>query len=317
MQPEGHSPQVADEGQLLRLRMSWRDVLDGARVAGPGSAAFARLVNLSAVFTAAWIKAGRRDEARAVAGDALAVMRDACRGDRQNLATHLAFGRMLELAAAVEGGAGDRHGSFEALRAAISMVGRFAPALRERASDPLERIEIASALLRPIATAARMVDDPAQRRAGFNQVWEESRAWAAAATGATDHAVAVEWAVLAALDLAVEEHADGASDCLQRCEDLRPHLEELARVRGEDSIVRRHRASLARLSADAWARLGDLEEARLLLDEAARHLEAAGAGDDADARAIESQRMQLDAQREMLMSRRARPGATQAKRLAR
>jgi hypothetical protein len=251
-----------------------------------------------------------------VAGDALGVMRDACRTERDDLARHLAFGRVLELTAAVEGGVGDARSSFDAVRAAISVVGRFAPALRERAADPLARIAIASGLLRPITTAARMVDEPAQRRAAFAQAWEESQAWAQASRGAADHATAIEAAVLAAFELAVEEHADRASDCVERCEDLRPHLEELARVRGEDAVVRQHRAALARLSADAWARLGDRVEARTLLEEAARHLDAAAAGTGIDPRTIEAQRAQLAAQRAALDARDMRDAAARAQPIA-
>lgn len=305
MKPSGPGQHTARD---VQLRSMWMDALGQARTAGPGSIAFARLADLAAACAGEWIRAGRRDEARAVAGDALAVMRDACRAERNELARHLAFGRVLELAAAVEGGAGDANGSFECLRAAISVVGRFAPALRERTTDPLVRIAIASGLLRPITTAARMVEDPAQRHAGFAQVWDEARAWAKAASGASDHATAIESAVLAAFELAVREQAERASDCLERCEDLRPHLDELAAVRGDDCVVRQHRAALARLSADAWARLGDLGEARALLDEAAVHLDAAAAATGADHRAIDAQREQLAAQRAALATpARVRP----------
>ncbi|MBU3684486.1 MAG: hypothetical protein FGM39_10830, partial [Phycisphaerales bacterium] len=148
MHPNGPGPHAAHDAQLERLRSMWKDALDQARMAGPGSIAFARLADLAAACAGAWIRADRRDEARAVAGDALAVMRDACRAERDDLARHLAFGRVLELTAAVEGGAGDARGSFDCLRAAISVVGRFAPAMRERTTDPLARIAIASGLLR-------------------------------------------------------------------------------------------------------------------------------------------------------------------------
>ena len=316
MHPNGPGPHAAHDAQLERLRSMWKDALDQARMAGPGSIAFARLADLAAACAGAWIRAGRRDEARAVAGDALGVMREACRAERDDLARHLAFGRVLELAAAVEGGVGDARSSFDAVRAAISVVGRFAPALRERAADPLARIAIASGLLRPITTAARMVDEPAQRRAAFAQAWEESQAWAQASRGAADHATAIEAAVLAAFELAVEEHADRASDCLERCEDLRPHLDDLAKVRGEDAVVRQHRAALARLSADAWARLGDRVEARTLLEEAARHLDAAAAGTGIDPRTIEAQRAQLAAQRAALDARDMRDAAARAQPIA-
>jgi hypothetical protein len=316
MDPNGPGPHAAHDAQLERLRSMWNDALGGARSAGPGSIAFARLADHAAACVGAWLRAGRRDEARAVTGDALAVMRQACRAERDDLARHLAFGRVLELAAAVEGGAGDARSSFDALRAAISVVGRFAPALRERAADPLARIAIASGLLRPITTAARMVDEPSQRRAAFAQAWDEARSWAHASRGAADHATAIEAAVLAAFDLAVEEHADRASDCLERCEDLRPHLEELANVRGEDAVVRQHRAALARLSADAWARLGDRAEARTLLEEAARHLDAAAGGTGIDPRTVEAQRAQLAAQRAALDERGARPTAGHAQTIA-
>ncbi|MFM9169269.1 MAG: hypothetical protein ACKOTD_03865, partial [Phycisphaerales bacterium] len=81
----------------------------------------------------------------------------------------------------------------------------------------------------------------------------------------------------------------------------------------DDAVVRQHRAALARLSADAWARLGDLAEARTLLEEAIVHLDAAAAATGADHRAIDAQRAQLADQRAALGARgvRATPARVQ------
>ena len=223
--------------------------------------------------------------------------------DRADLARHLALGRTLELAAAHEAAGGDARAAFDALRAAIATIGAFAATLRDPAADPLMRMALASALVRPIVTAARMVDDADQRRMAYRQVWEEAKHWAKAARGAADHASAIELAVIAAFDMAVEEHAESASACLQRCEYLRSHFDVLQKVRGDDAVVRPHRAAFARLSADAWTRLGDHAEAERLLAEAARHLDAAASKPDADRREIESQRAALARQR----SERAAP----------
>jgi hypothetical protein len=104
-------------------------------------------------------------------------------------------------------------------------------------------------------------------------------------------------AVIAAFDMAVEEHGESASACLERCEFLRPHLDALQKVRGDDAVVRTHRAAFARLSADAWLRLGDPAEAERHLGEAERHLDAAAGKPDADPREIEAQRNALARQR--------------------
>ena len=161
---------------------------------------------------------------------------------------------------------------------------------------------VADGLMRLITTAARMLDNAEQRTMAFRQVWDESRAWAKAARGASDYAAAIEMAVVAAFDLAVEEHDDSASGCLERCEQLRRHIEALQKVRGDDAVVRTHRAAFARLSADAWQRLGDTAEAERLLNEAARHLGEAATKPDADQRDLTKHRAALSDQRMRLAS---------------
>jgi PHD/YefM family antitoxin component YafN of YafNO toxin-antitoxin module len=117
-------------------------------------------------------------------------------------------------------------------------------------------------------------------------------------------------AVVAAFDLAVEEHGDSASGCLERCEQLRRHIEALQKVRGDDAVVRTHRAAFARLSADAWQRLGDTAESERLLNEAARHLNEAAKKPDADQRDLTKQRAALSEQRMRLAGTERRIAAS-------
>ena len=283
--------------QAQRLRDLWCESREAARSGGKGSPAFARVADLAAAYAAMAVRAGERQKARAVVGDALTTLRQACTADRTDPARHLALARTLELAAAYEVAGGDARAAFDALRAAIATIGPFAASLRDRGTDPLVRMALAGALVRPISTAARMIDDADQRRMAFRQIWDEARGWAKAAKGAADHASAIELAVVAALDLAVEETAESASDCLERCEELRPHVEALHKVRGDDVVVRTHRAAFARLAADAWKRLGDETESARLLREAEAHLGAASRMPGADLREIESQRAAVARQR--------------------
>ena len=283
--------------QAQRLRDLWCESREAARSGGKGSPAFARVADLAAAYAAMAVRAGERQKARAVVGDALTTLRQACTADRTDPARHLALARTLELAAAYEVAGGDARAAFDALRAAIATIGPFAASLRDRGTDPLVRMALAGALVRPISTAARMIDDADQRRMAFRQIWDEARGWAKAAKGAADHASAIELAVVAALDLAVEETAESASDCLERCEELRPHIEALHKVRGDDVVVRTHRAAFARLAADAWKRLGDETESARLLREAEAHLGAASRMPGADLREIESQRAAVARQR--------------------
>jgi hypothetical protein len=276
--------------QADRLRALWVRAREEARAARAGAAAFSRVADLAASFSAMALRIGERQKARAVVGDALSTLRAAAVADRGDASRHLALARTLELAAAVEAGAGDARASFDALRAAIATLAPFAPRLRDRSADPFLRMAIAAGLCRPIAGAAAMIDDAPQRRLALEQLWDECAGWAAAATGAADHATAVEHAVLAAFELAAAETAESASRCLERCEDLRPHLDALRDARGDDAVHRGHRAAFCRLSADAWRRLGDREEAARCLAEAEEHLRAAAGLPDADLRAIAAQR---------------------------
>lgn len=298
------------ESSAERLRQLWTEARARARTAPAGSPAFARMADLAAAYAAMAVRAGRRDRARAVAGDALASLRDACRADEKDVARHLAFSRTLELAAACEAAEGNPRAAFDALRAAVLAVTPFAPLLRLPGTPAITRIALAESLIRPITAAANMLEEPAQRRGALAQVWHEATGWAQAATGAADHPSAVEMAVIAAFDLAVAEADDSAGACLERCEELRPHLDALAAVRGEDAVVRTHRAAFARLCADAWQRLGDHAEAARLLDEAQAHLHAAEHAEGADTRELQRQRAALAAQRAPVDA--ARAGATMA-----
>ena len=291
---------IVAAGQAEKLRELWCQARDRARQAPSGSPAFARVADLAAAFAAMAVRAGERQKAKAVVGDALKTLRAACLADRNDAPRHLALARTLELAAAHEAAGGDARAAFDALRAAIATVGPFADRLRKPGTDAITRVAIAGSLLRPIVTAARMIDDTDQRRMAYRQVWDEARAWAKIAKGAPDHAAAVEMAVVAAFDLAAEETAESASQCLERCEELRPHINSLQKVRGDDGVVRMHRAAFARLSADAWSRLGDASEAARLLREAAVHLDAASRMPDADHAHVARQRTALDAQRAAL-----------------
>lgn len=276
--------------QAERLRELWTRARQEARAARAGAAAFSRVADLAAAYSAMALRIGERQKARAVVGDALSTLRAAAVADRGDPSRHLALARTLELAAAVEAGAGDARASFDALRAAIATLAPFAARLRDRSADPLLRMAIAAGLCRPIAGAAAMIGDGAQRRLALGQLWDECAAWATASTGAADHATAVEHAVLAAFEVAAAETAESASRCLERCEDLRPHLDALRDARGDDAVHRGHRAAFCRLTADAWRRLGDRPEAARCLAEAEEHLRAAARMPDADMRAIAAQR---------------------------
>jgi len=303
--PEEREAFLRAESQAQRLRELWSRSRDEARGARPGSPAFSRVADLAASYAAMAIRAGQRQQARAVVGDALVTLRHACMHDRDDPARHLALARTLELAAASEVAAGDARSAFDALRAAIATVAPFAARLRDRATDPLLRMAIASGLARPIGGAARMIEDGAQRRVALEQLWDEARAWAKAASGASDHGAAIEFAVVAAFDLAVEETGESAAGCLERCEELRPHLDALRRLRGDDVAHRTHRAAFCRLTADAWSRLGDRREAEACLTEAEGHLAEAERMSGADLRELSVQRSAIAAQRAAL----ARPEA--------
>lgn len=285
------------QAQAQRLRDLWCEARDAVRTAGRGSPAFARVADLAAAYAAMAVRAEQREKARAVVGDALVTLRTACVADRTDPARHLALARTLELAAAYEVSGGDARAAFDALRAAIATVGSFAPTLRDRGADPLVRMSIASALVRPISTAARMIDDRDQRLMAHLQIWQEARGWARASRGAADHPAAIELAVVAAFELAVEQHAESASECLERLDEIRSHVQSLEKARGDDAVTRIHRAAAARLGADCWKRLGDAAEADRLLHEAESHLSAAAAMPGCDLRDVEAQRQALARQR--------------------
>ncbi len=295
------------------MRDLWCDARDRARSAPAGSPAFARVADLAAAYWAMASQAGRPDRARDVVGDALVTLRAACQAQPGDPARHLAFGRTLELAAATEVARGEAQAAFDALRAAIATVGRFAPIMRDPAAEPLARMAMAASLLRPLTTAARMLDDRRQRRMAFRQMWEECRAWIRAAKGQADHAAAIEAAVIAAFEVAVEDHGASSRACLERSDELKTHLAVLMKVRGDDAVVRMHRAALARLTADAWTRMGDADEALRLLDEAERHVTKAMAMPDADRRALEEQRAGIGRQRAAIAAGTASPGTSGAR----
>lgn len=295
--PEERAAFAQAQMQAQRLRDLWSQARDEARRGRAGSPAFSRVADLAAGYAAMAVRAGQRNQARAVVGDALVTLRGACMEDRKDPARHLALARTLELAAASEVAAGDARAAFDALRAAIATVAPFAPRLRDRSADPLLRMAIAAGLARPIGGAARMIEDRAQRRVALEQLWDEASAWTAAAKGASDHGAAIEFAIVAAFDLAVEETGESAAACLERCEELRPHLEALRALRGDDVVHRTHRAAYCRLTADAWCRLGDPTEAERLLLEAEGHLAAAERLPGADLRETSMQRSAIAAQR--------------------
>ena len=297
---DADAARIAADLQAERLLKLWDEARSRAEAAPVGSPAFVRMAELAAAYIVLAQRAGRAGAARGMAGKALAALRDACRREKKDVARHLAFARVLELAAACEVHAGDARAAFDTLRAALVVLGPFAPMLRDRTTDPLVRLALAESLVRPLATVARMLEDAPQRRAAHAQAWDETRAWAKAAKGAADHPSAVEAAVLCAFELAVEESAESAGACLERCEELRPHIESLAKVRGEDTVVLAHRAAFARLTADAWSRLGDRAECATLLAEAARHLDAADRLPNADHAAIAAQRQAIARQRTSL-----------------
>ena len=110
--------------QAQRLRDLWCESRDAARNGTKGSPAFARVADLAAAYAAMAVRAGERQKARAVVGDALTTLRGACVADRTDPARHLAFARTLELAAAYEVAGGDARAAFDALRAAIASCAR-------------------------------------------------------------------------------------------------------------------------------------------------------------------------------------------------
>jgi hypothetical protein len=201
---DADAARIAADMQAERLLKLWDEARSRAEAAPMGSPAFARMADLAAAYVALAMRAGRMGAARGMAGKALAALREACRREKRDVARHLAFARVLELAAACEVHAGDARAAFDTLRAALVVLGPFSPMLRDRATDPLVRLALAESLVRPLTSVARMLEDAPQRRAAHAQAWDETRAWAKAAKGAADHPSAVEAAVLCAFELAVE-----------------------------------------------------------------------------------------------------------------
>jgi hypothetical protein len=235
----------------------------------------------------------------------LEALRAAGAAAPEDLAIHLAFARVLEAAALHH--ERDARAMFDALRAAATVLAPFAERM-DAATDPISRLAVGTALLRPLSSAARMLDDAPQRRAVWARCWDAALRWADASRAGPDHAQAVEWVVLLAFDLAVDELETSAGACLERCEELRPHLEALAAARGSDAVSLLHRSAFLRLWADAWRRLGDLDEAQRALDECERVLGQLDALRDADSGALSLQRAALERDRARLsasLTRRA------------
>lgn len=279
------------EAQLDRLGTGWaaaRVEADRVHTTGPDCARLAEL----AVATAAVARRLQRPKtAEQVIGQTLASLQAACARAPRDLPRHLAFARVLEAAAWHE--QKDARASFDALRASAAVLHTFASAVGDASSEPLARLAVTTALLRPLMHAARMLDDAPLRRQTWQKCWEAAIRWAKASHGGPDHTQAVEWVVLLAFELAADELDESAAACLERCEELRGHLDELVRARNGDAVALLHRSAFHRLLSDAWFRLGDWDESTAALDECQRVLAKLDAVREGDAVAIEAQRAAL------------------------
>lgn len=291
--------------QLERIGRAWADAQRAFNSSVPTGAHCARFAELGIAAGATARRLGRSRTAEQVMAQTLAALRDASAAAPTDLARHLAFARVLEAAALHH--EQDARAAFDALRAAATVLAPFADRM-DPALDPIARLALGGAYLRPLAAAARMLDDAPQRRAIWRRCWEAALRWADASRSAPDHAQAVEWVVLLAFELAVDELETSAGSCLERCEELRPHLEALSMARAGDAVSLLHRSAFLRLWADAWHRLGELDEAQRALDECERILAQLDALRDADSGALSLQRAALERDRSRLsasLSRRA------------
>lgn len=292
--------------QLDRLGTAWAEAQRTFDPQRAGGASCARLADLALATAATARRLQRMQSAEQVLAQTLARLKAACAHAPTELPRHLAFARVLEGAAAHE--QRDARAAFDALRAAAAVLAPFASRMGD-ANDPIARLAVSSALLRPLAAAARMLDDSALRRQTWQRCWDAARTWAEASRGAPDHSQAVECAVLLAFDLATDELEESAGACLERCEELRPHLESLEAARKGDAASLLHWSAFHRLWADAWLRLGDLTEARRALDECERALARLDALKDGDAHAVRLQRAALERDRARIASRIPRANA--------
>lgn len=302
-QARGPGLPVATPQHLDHLGQEWAR-LRTAVAEGTDTSLGARLADIAVATAAVAAQLHRHHTAQQVLGQTLETLKAACARAPQDLARHLAFARVLEAAALHEHS--DSRAAFDALRAAAAVLSPFVPMLHDTHTDPLIRLALSGGLLRPLATAARMLNDAPLRRQTWRNCWEAAMRWAQASQGAADHAQAVEWVVLLAFDLAADELESSAATCLERCEELRAHLDALDAARKSDAVCLLHRSAFQRLWSDAWYRLGDMGEARAALNECECTLNRLDTLPDADAAAVAAQRAALMRDRERLAARTAR-----------
>lgn len=297
---------VATIEQLDRLGNAWAEAQRQFDVARCDGAACARLADLALATAAIARRLGRARTAEQVIGQTLAALKTACAARPKDLPRHLAFARVLEAAAVHQDS--DARAAFDALRAAAAVLGQFHEAIDEP-NDPIARLAVGTGLLRPLANAARMLDDADLRRQTWQRCWDAACRWADASSGQPDHAQAIEWVVLLAFELAVEDLDSSAGACLERCEDLRTHLDALDAARKGDTVCLLHRTAFHRLWSDAWCRLGDHDEAHRALDACEQVLARLDAARDADSAAISLQRAALVRDRAKLATHLSRRNA--------
>ncbi len=281
----------AESEHLDRLGRAWRDAHGKAGQPEARGQDCARLADLAVATAAVARRLHRASTAEQVMAQSLFTLKSACAAQPTEISRHVAFARVLEAVSTHE--QHDARAAFDSLRAAASVLASFAPMIRDSQVDPLVRLSVCTGLLRPLTNAARMLDDAPLRRQTWQRCWAAALDWAEASRGGPDHAQAVEWVVLLAFELAVEELEASAGACLERCEDLRPHLDALDKARGGDAVCLLHRSAFQRLWADAWRRLGDAGEARKALDACAATLDRLEALKDFDTAALKAQRAAL------------------------
>ncbi len=292
--------------QLDRLGNSWAEAQRQFDVARCDGRMCARLADLGLATAATARRLQRGKTAEQVIAQTLAALKRACAESPNDLPRHLAFARVLEAAATHQ--EDDARAAFDALRAAAAVLSPFSSSIAEP-TDPFARLAVSTGLLRPLMNAARMLDDADLRRQTWQRCWEAASRWADASKGGPDHAQAVEWVVLLAFELAVDELDSSASACLDRCKDLRQHPDALEAARNGDTVCLVHRTAYLRLWSDAWVRLGDMDEARRALDECERVLDTLDAARDADNAATQLQRAALARDRSKLATNAPRRGA--------
>lgn len=290
---------VATIDQLDRMGNAWAEARRQFATDARGNGCCARFAELGLATATVARRLGRGHTSEQVLAQTLSTLKTACAQQPRDLPRHLAFARVLEAAATHE--EHDARAAFDAFRAAAAVLDPFASAMSDP-DDPLARLAVTTAILRPLSSAARMLDDAHLRRQTWQRCWDAAFRWAEASKGGPDHAQAVEWVVLLAFELAVDELESSAGACLERCEDLRTHLDALEAARAGDTVCLLHRTAFQRLWSDAWHRLGDMDEAARALDECDSMLARLDAARDADSAAISLQRAAVERDRARLMS---------------